>query len=62
MSWWERQYKKYLVGGVDGITDASSSGITAESTVTVEALGILLVTYEDYFVSHNGDPVYITTG
>jgi len=61
MSWWERQYKKFLVGGIDGVDTASNTVISATDSVTVESLGILLVVYEDEFISHNGDPIYIQT-
>jgi hypothetical protein len=59
MSWWERQYKKFVVGGTAGVSDADSTTIKAEDLVSVEALGVILVTYEDEFLSHTGDPVYI---
>jgi len=61
MSWWERQYKKFLVGGIGGVDTASNTVISATDSVTVESLGILLVVYEDEFISHNGDPIYIQT-
>lgn len=59
MSWWERQLQRYFVGTVSGISTALATSIESDSIVTVESLGLLIVTYEDEPVSADGSPVYV---